>query len=646
MGLSVTPTSMTSDETGTVSVMVGNVPVGSSVYIERVYDANGNDQADAGEPVVGSVKVTDGVAPAGAFGAGDLDGAADGSVTVELNGQDSHDLLHLPGNFIYRASISGQSQQAGQLVTPASFAQSITGTVTAGGAPVAGALVLLQSDSGMAGEALTDINGAYTLEVVQPGTYHIFPADLTGGSVSDLSAAQSVTVTAGQNLGSVDLTLPSGLASHQLSGKVADSVSGAGVGGILVEASEADGPYHAQTIAGADGSYALQVPSGQWNVDLIVDADATLNPGLQGYVGSGEAAQSVTVGAADVGCVDFSLTPATTTLSGAVVDTTGLPVAGLPVVARIESSTDPALQGATVMTTTDVDGNYQLPAVASGGWRVAVDETALQLRQLVGTSLGGVVVGSTAVTGQNLTVQGASATFTGTVTLKGNGTPVSGVSYATRQSASGTFESESVTGSDGTFSLPAFAGTWTLAVQPQGGGSALATQDQTIADGQSLPVTFAIPLPAPTLGTDKPSPQAAGQTLTITAQEPGGLGSLLRVPVLHQGPQRHGGEAGPVLLDANAFMDPASAGNYSLGVRVRTPGSTATFEAQKWMSYEVTAGTGPATGATLDAGPASPQSAGTAITLSAAGAGGSGIYEYQFYIKGPSDTVAKSFSLT
>ena len=123
MGLSVTPTSMTSDETGTVSVMVGNVPVGSSVYIERVYDANGNDQADAGEPVVGAFKVTDGVAPAGAFGAGDIDGAADGSVTVELNGQDSHDLLHLPANRISGAGISGQSQQAGQLVTPASFAR-------------------------------------------------------------------------------------------------------------------------------------------------------------------------------------------------------------------------------------------------------------------------------------------------------------------------------------------------------------------------------------------------------------------------------------------------------------------------------------------------------------------------------------------
>ena len=179
-------------------------------------------------------------------------------------------------------------------------------------------------------------------------------------------------------------------------------------------------------------------------------------------------------------------------------------------------------------------------------------------------------------------------------------------------------------------------------MQPQGGGSALATQDQTIADGQSLPVTFAIPLPAPTLGTDKPSPQAAGQTLTITAQEPGGLGSLLRVPVLHQGSQRHGGEDRPALLERRRLPStPASGGTYSLGVRVRTQGSTANFEAQKWMSYEVTAGTGPATGATLNAGPASPQSAGTTITLSAAGTGGSGIYEYQFYIKGPGDTVAK-----
>ena len=75
-------------------------------------------------------------------------------------------------------------------------------------------------------------------------------------------------------------------------------------------------------------------------------------------------------------------------------------------------------------------------------------------------------------------------------------------------------------------------------------------------------------------------------------------------------------------------------------MQARTQGSTAGFEAQKWMRYEVTADTGPATGATsirprLSAGGRHP------ITLSAAGIGGSGIYEYQFYIKGPSDTVAK-----
>ena len=82
-------------------------------------------------------------------------------------------------------------------------------------------------------------------------------------------------------------------------------------------------------------------------------------------------------------------------------------------------------------------------------------------------------------------------------------------------------------------------------------------------------------------------------------------------------------------------MDPGKCRDLLSGRAGETPGLDGRLRGPEVDRYEVTAGTGPATGATLDAGPASPQAAGTAITLSAAGAGGSGIYEYQFYIKGP-----------
>jgi hypothetical protein len=86
------------------------------------------------------------------------------------------------------------------------------------------------------------------------------------------------------------------------------------------------------------------------------------------------------------------------------------------------------------------------------------------------------------------------------------------------------------------------------------------------------------------------------------------------------------------------WTTPAPAGTYSIGVQVRSQGSPVGFEAQKWITYQVAPA--PATGATLSASPASPQTPGTIVTFTAGGIGGGGTYDYQFYLKGPADTAA------
>ncbi|PWB64878.1 MAG: hypothetical protein C3F14_06115, partial [Deltaproteobacteria bacterium] len=70
------------------------------------------------------------------------------------------------------------------------------------------------------------------------------------------------------------------------------------------------------------------------------------------------------------------------------------------------------------------------------------------------------------------------------------------------------------------------------------------------------------------------------------------------------------------------------AGNWEIQVNARSAGSPAAGEAAQTIAYAVS--TPPATGVTVAASPAGPQTAGTAITFTGTAAGGTGIYEYRF----------------
>jgi len=75
----------------------------------------------------------------------------------------------------------------------------------------------------------------------------------------------------------------------------------------------------------------------------------------------------------------------------------------------------------------------------------------------------------------------------------------------------------------------------------------------------------------------------------------------------------------------------AAAGTYGVQVYVRNVGSSAKYETIKNNSYVLNPS--PATGATLISNKPSPQTAGNSVTFTAGGVGGSGNYEYKFWLK-------------
>ena len=79
---------------------------------------------------------------------------------------------------------------------------------------------------------------------------------------------------------------------------------------------------------------------------------------------------------------------------------------------------------------------------------------------------------------------------------------------------------------------------------------------------------------------------------------------------------------------------PAAAGTYTIEVRARNAGSTASYEALRTMSFNVVSST-PVSSVTLTANKTSPALLGTVgtVTVTANAAGGSSSYEYTFLLK-------------
>ena len=136
------------------------------------------------------------------------------------------------------------------------------------------------------------------------------------------------------------------------------------------------------------------------------------------------------------------------------------------------------------------------------------------------------------------------------------------------------------------------------------------------------------------LTADKTSPMMAGKTATFTALATGGSGSYEYQYIV-----KDPGNIWSVVRNYSTTgtwqWTPATVGYYVVEVYARNAGSPAAYEAFSVLGYTVLPGT-PATGVTLTPSKASPATAGTTIRFTAAGSGGSGLYEYRFITRSPS----------
>ena len=153
------------------------------------------------------------------------------------------------------------------------------------------------------------------------------------------------------------------------------------------------------------------------------------------------------------------------------------------------------------------------------------------------------------------------------------------------------------------------------------------------------------PAAAVTLSTDKVSPQVQGSQVTFTGQATGGTGSY-EYEFWLQGPDGswttvQGYSGNPSWSWSTAGYAP---GRYNVQVWARSVGSTAQHDVYKGTNYLLAVP--PAAAVTLSTDKVSPQGQGSQVTFTGQATGGTGSYEYEFWLQGPdgSWTSAQGYS--
>ncbi|MFI6426222.1 carboxypeptidase regulatory-like domain-containing protein [Promicromonospora sp. NPDC050880] len=218
---------------------------------------------------------------------------------------------------------------------------SVSGTVTSGGEPVAGAVVRLEGPGGTV-TTTTAADGTYRFDDVLAGD-HVVSVEAPDGYRVDGPATQDVTVGS-EDVTGVDFALTT---PGTIGGTVTDD-AGEPVAGATVTVAGPDGPV--ELVTDAEGGYfAGDLPPGDYTITLTVP---------EGYT-AGTTERSVTVTDAGENWLteDFEVSqepvePQDQPVGGTVTDTDGSPVPGVEVVV-----TDG--DGQTVATaTTDDEGTW------------------------------------------------------------------------------------------------------------------------------------------------------------------------------------------------------------------------------------------------------------------------------------------------
>ena len=624
--LTITPSSIPGNYTGTVTLNITGLSNGQVVRVETFIDVNGNGVIDTGDMLVQSFTVTDGQALSfdgqrDTLVPGDEDNMADGKIRAALYYPGASFFSTMVAKYVYRVSpVSGSFTPVTKAftVTQPGFSQKVKGTVRSGGSPVAGAFVFIFNPNreGPILISLTGSDGQFTLNA-DVGTYSV--GALKDGFGFDFKTAPQVTVATGQTA-TQDLTLTA--TNRTISGRLTDQDSGVGLPGVDVEArfndntftlvfTDANGNFslHVSTaatqwqieanwqslallgynapanrtsvdisggdvpevslkmrqvtaliygtltnaqsqpvgpvgfeawdnngqydnygVADASGNYVVGVAAGTWQVGPSSRGLAAL-----GYV-AGSA--SVTVSGSAAKRQDF-VAQLPFYLSGQVTDDGGQPVGNICINAY------PNQGGNGVDTQTDTNGNFSLP-VTGGSWNLLLCQDGdAQQRGLVGPTLSFPNVTQDVPSIQYI-AQRAPFQISGWVKDGSNGnSPVSGIGIQASITVGQTYYYSSLrTVSDGTFSLPAFNGTWRVELScgdvQSAGYTCVGGQDVTISGANGTAYFTVYP----------PAAHLSGRVTNDAGQAVGNI-CIFAYP-------NQGGNGVDTQTDAN--------GNFSLGV--------------------------------------------------------------------------------
>lgn len=455
--------SILANQSAEVLVSIDNlIPVGGNVSLEQIADLDGDGAIDAGEPEIRRMVLSD--------------GDADGVISSTIGMLNTFAVDHAPGSYLIRVTSDGNELSSPFTVDPVSQPQTLQGRVTDGVVGVAGVqLELVDKWQRPVAWAITDLNGDYLFNIVQPGDYRLKPQK--AGYAFDASLELLTTVPASSATAAADVVLSVG--SYDVSGQVMAGLND--LAGVLVVASGSSGTtYRASALTAVDGSYQLGLPIGDYTITVPAGPYA----GLSEHDVLADPATDITlsVGGHLVG-IDFVLPTATVTISGDIVDESAIPVTGMYAVA--------SNAGEIVATSVSAsDGSYHLPASSNDSYAVTLDPLATQTLGYVSPQIV-VATLSSDLTGQGLAIHATDSWIAGSV-VDEQSAPVAGLPVYLR-SDDNLYQLDMLTAEDGSYHFATFGGSWHVRAATEAQGFLPATEQNSNVQPETIDFVAQLP---------------------------------------------------------------------------------------------------------------------------------------------------------
>ena len=452
---SVTPSTVSNTFVGTITLQIGGLTNGETVFVDHYVDLNTNGVLDAADFSMEHFTLTDGQRSViGGITNLNVPGdstATDAVITTSLN-------LFAPTPQwpvgIHLLRLSSPSGRFGSItnrltITNWPYAQSIGGVVKSGATNVPNALVefLSGANGGISGGTVADNSGNYFLRTPPgSGTVVAFKSGYVMSGRISFSVPTNTAVT-------TNLTLLG--ATRSLSGRVMDSAkTNIGLPGILIFSQAASGNVTGGT-TDTNGNFTLPATSDIWKLSLKEHSGGY----WLGYTyASGNNGLSVDTTTGSVSTAYMTLTKGSAMFYGRIKNNANVPMPGVKF-----SGNDQYVNLFGAAGWSDTNGNYTA-ATTTNNWSVQVSGDDPIFRSfVVGSGNNNANLSSNQAVRVDFTAVPSTGVITGKVSSVSG--PVAGLLiFGNSSDGINNYQSDAVTDANGNYFFSVFNANWN--VQP------------------------------------------------------------------------------------------------------------------------------------------------------------------------------------